>query len=87
MFSQQVLLALTAAGLARDEAYTIVQAHALAALDGRGSFRAALEGDRRVTAALSAEALAACFDLAATLRNVDAIYARVGGAILEGARA
>jgi adenylosuccinate lyase len=87
MFSQQVLLALTAAGLARDEAYGIVQAHALAALDEGGSFRARLEADRRVTSALDAATLAACFDLEATLRNVDAIYARAGGAVLEGARA
>jgi adenylosuccinate lyase len=87
MFSQRVLLALTAAGLARDEAYAIVQAAALAALDGQGSFRAALEGDRRVSAVLPAAALAACFDLDATLRNVDAIFARAGAPALEGAGA
>ena len=90
MFSQRVLLALTAAGLARDEAYGIVQAHALAALDEGGSFRARLEADRRVTAVLDAAALAACFDLAASLRNVDALFARAGAPVaapeLERAR-
>jgi adenylosuccinate lyase len=76
VFSQQVLLALTRAGLARDEAYRIVQRHALAALDGDGSFRARLEADPAVTARLPREALAACFDLSAALRHVDALFAR-----------
>ena len=84
--SQRVLLALTAAGLARDEAYAIVQAHALAALDGDGSFRQRLEADRRVTGALSAAELAACFDLDAALRHVDALFARTQTPALEGAR-
>jgi adenylosuccinate lyase len=91
MFSQRVLLALTAAGLARDEAYAIVQGHALAALDEGGSFRARLEADRRVTALLDAGTLAACFDLEASLRNVDALFARAGAPAaapeLERARA
>jgi adenylosuccinate lyase len=47
--SQRVLLALTAAGLARDDAYRLVQGHALAALDGDGSFRERLAGDAAVT--------------------------------------
>jgi adenylosuccinate lyase len=74
--SQRVLLALTAAGLARDDAYRIVQESALAALEGNGSFRARLEADPRVRAVLSPEALAACFDLEPSLRRVDAIFAR-----------
>jgi adenylosuccinate lyase len=76
VFSQRVLLALTGAGLTRDEAYRVVQGHALAALDGEGSFRARLEADPVVARALKPEALAACFDLAASLRHVDAIFAR-----------
>jgi adenylosuccinate lyase len=76
VFSQRVLLDLTAAGLARDAAYRLVQGHALAALDGAGSFRALLEADPAVRSVLSADRLAACFDLAATLRNVDALFAR-----------
>ena len=76
VFSQRVLLALTAAGLARDEAYRIVQEHALAALDRGLPFRASLESDRRVTAALSPEALSGCFTLEPALRHVDALFAR-----------
>jgi adenylosuccinate lyase len=74
--SQRVLLALTDAGLARDQAYRIVQEHALAALDGHGSFRTRLEQDARVTAVLDPARLAGCFALAPSLRNVDALFAR-----------
>jgi adenylosuccinate lyase len=87
MFSQRVLLALTAAGLPRDEAYAIVQLHALAALDGEDSFRARLEEDRRVISVLDSATLAACFDLQAALRNVDALFARAQATAPEGARA
>jgi len=74
--SQRVLLALTAAGLARGEAYRIVQRHALAALEGGAPFRAALESDPQVRAALPGDRLAGCFDLAEHLAGVDAIFAR-----------
>jgi adenylosuccinate lyase len=74
--SQRVLLALTGAGMAREAAYRIVQGHALAALEGGAPFRTALEGDARVKEALGEGALAACFELDAHLRSVDAIYAR-----------
>ena len=90
VFSQPVLLALTGAGLARDQAYAIVQRHALAALDGQGSFRARLEADPAVTARVAPAALAACFDLKAALRNVDAVFARAtppAGVATAGARA
>ena len=76
VFSQRVLLALTEAGLGRDDAYGIVQQHALASLDRGASFRAGLEADPRVTAVLSAEALAGCFTLEPALRHVDALFAR-----------
>jgi len=76
VFSQRVLLALTAAGVPRDDAYRVVQAHALAAADGGTPFRAALESDPLVAAKLGPEALGACFDLDHYLRSVDAIFAR-----------
>lgn len=76
VFSQRVLLALTSAGLARDEAYRLVQRHALAAADGGAPFRAALEADPTVRSALGATALAACFELDVFLARVDEIYAR-----------
>ncbi|NOT34042.1 MAG: adenylosuccinate lyase [Candidatus Eisenbacteria bacterium] len=76
--SQRVLLALVAAGLARDEAYRVVQRHALAALDGAVPFRAGLESDPEVRARLDGASLAACFDLEHHLRSVDALFARAG---------
>jgi adenylosuccinate lyase len=76
VYSQRVLLALTAAGWSRDEAYRLVQQNALAALDGGGSFRALLEAEPRVKQALGAEQLAACFDLEPYLASVDALFAR-----------
>ena len=74
--SQRVLLALTSSGMARDEAYRLVQKSALAALDGGGSFRALLEAEPRVRDTLGAKRLAACFDLDPCFRHVDDLFAR-----------
>jgi adenylosuccinate lyase len=74
--SQRVLLALSAAGMAREEAYRLVQGHALAALEGGPPFREALAADARVGGTLGEEGLAACFELEAHLRGVDALFAR-----------
>ncbi len=78
-YSQRVLLRLTEAGLSRDEAYRIVQEHALAALDGRRPFRDGLAADPRVSARLDAASLAACFDEQEYLKSVDALFARAAG--------
>ena len=74
--SQRVLLALTAAGWSRDEAYRLVQQKAMAALDGGGSFRAMLEAEPRVQQTLGPQRLAACFDLEPYLASVDILFAR-----------
>jgi adenylosuccinate lyase len=76
VFSQRVLLALTAAGLARDEAYRLVQEHAMRALDVGTPFRAALESDARIARVLPGERLAECFAIERFLGSVDAIFAR-----------
>ena len=76
VFSQRVLLALTEAGMARDDAYRIVQRHAMAAADGGAPFRDGLAGDPEVSARLDAGKLAECFTLDHYLRSVDAIFAR-----------
>jgi len=78
IFSQRVLLALTAAGLARDDAYRIVQRHAMAASEGRGAFRELLAADSEVMARLDPPALAACFELEPYFRHVDDLFARAG---------
>jgi adenylosuccinate lyase len=78
VYSQRVLLALTEAGMARDQAYAIVQEHALAAHESHASFRSRLERDVRVKERLPSGRLAACFDLDHYLRGVDALFARAG---------
>ena len=80
VFSQAVLLALASAGLSRETAYEIVQRVAMSVWAGKGSFQDLLAADPEVAAALSPDALAACFDPARSLRHVDAIYARAFGA-------
>ncbi|NBC34924.1 MAG: adenylosuccinate lyase [Alphaproteobacteria bacterium] len=79
IFSQRVLLALTQAGMKREEAYETVQAHAMSAWHGQGEFLALLAADRTVSRHLDPEALAALFDLGYYTRHVDTIFSRVFG--------
>jgi adenylosuccinate lyase len=67
VFSQPVLLALVAGGLARDDAYRIVQEHALRAWDEGVPFRTLLEKDPRVS--LTGPQLDEAFSLARALRH------------------
>ena len=80
VFSGQVLLDLAAAGMLREQAYRVVQAHAMRAWEEEGDFRAAIEADPDVRAALSPQQLAEAFSLDRQLRNVDKIFTRVFGA-------
>jgi adenylosuccinate lyase len=75
--SQQVLLALTQKGLAREDAYRLVQRNAMRAFAGEGAFLDFLKADAEVRAALSDGELEALFDLSHHLRHVDVIFARV----------
>ena len=82
--SGEVLLALTRAGIARDDAYRIVQRAAMATWSALGttgaqSFRANLEADPEIVGRVSAVALDAALDPALHLRHVDLIFARVLG--------
>ena len=83
--SQAVLLALTDAGLGREDAYALVQTHAMAAWRAGDDFQARLAADPAVTAALDSAALAALFDPADQLSQVDTIFARVFGPQVFGA--
>jgi adenylosuccinate lyase len=76
-FSQRLLLALVAAGLARDEAYRIVQRDAMQAWDSETAFRELVEADQEVTARLDGQALASVFDNEAYLAHVDTVFARL----------
>ncbi|MCX6630354.1 MAG: adenylosuccinate lyase, partial [Candidatus Solibacter sp.] len=79
VFSGQVLLDLAAGGMQREQAYRLVQSHAMRAWEEEGDFRGAIEGDAEIRAVLSAEKIAEAFSLERQLRNVDKIFARVFG--------
>ncbi|GGE95987.1 adenylosuccinate lyase [Sphingomonas prati] len=79
--SQRVLLALTQAGVSREDAYTLVQRNAMKVWesDGELSLKELLLADPQVTAALTPEEIESRFDLAYHLRHVDTIFTRVFG--------
>jgi adenylosuccinate lyase len=63
----------------REQAYRLVQGHAMRAWEEEGDFRAAIEGDAEIRAVLSVEKIGEAFSLERQLRNVDKIFARVFG--------
>jgi adenylosuccinate lyase len=79
--SGEVLLALTRAGILREDAYRIVQRNAMATWEGLDSggrsFRENLEADPEVAGRISAEALDAAMDPAIHLKALDHVFARV----------
>jgi adenylosuccinate lyase len=77
--SQRVLLALTAAGVPREDAYRIVQRNAMKVWETGADFLAVLLADKNVTKALNPDAIRAQFDLAYHTKHVDTIFARVFG--------
>ena len=77
--SQRVLLALTEKGLARDDAYAIVQRSAMKGWRGEGEFLSLLKADKDAAKVLSAHELKALFDLGYHLKHVDTIFERVFG--------
>lgn len=79
VFSQRLLLALTRAGMRREEAYAVVQDNALAAWEGGSPFRERVLGDPRILGVLDRVAIEGCFDLAYNLRHVDEVFRRVLG--------
>lgn len=80
VFSGQVLLDLAAGGMLREQAYKVVQEHAMAAWESDGDFRASVAADSRVREYLTPEQLERSFSLDRQLGNVDAIFRRVFGA-------
>jgi adenylosuccinate lyase len=80
VYSQRVLLALVDKGLAREDAYRLVQRNAMRVWQDGGDFLAVLKADPEVTKALSAGELDALFDLAYHTKHVDDIFQRVFGA-------
>jgi len=77
--SQRVLLALTAAGVSREDAYRLVQRNAMKVWQEGKDFLTELLADPEVTDALSEEVIRDQFDLGYHTKHVDAIFARVFG--------
>jgi adenylosuccinate lyase len=75
--SQRVLLALTQAGLPREDSYRLVQKNAMRAWNGEGTLLDLLKADKDVTKALPVAQLEKLFDLDYHLKHVDTIFARV----------
>jgi adenylosuccinate lyase len=79
-FSQRVLLALVESGLVRDEAYRLVQQHAMRAWDEERDFRELVRTDEAIAQRID---LDAAFDLTAYTRHVDTVFDRLHALVRE----
>jgi adenylosuccinate lyase len=75
--SQRVMLALTQKGLAREDAYRLVQRNAMRAWKEEGDFASLLKGDQEVGKHLSEPELARLFDMEHHIKHVETIFQRV----------
>ena len=80
VMSQRVLLALTQAGVNREEAYHLVQRNAMKVWEQGKDFKTELLADEDVLAALGADGITEKFDIGYHTKHVDTIFARVFGA-------
>ena len=79
--SQRVMLALTQKGVAREDAYRLVQRNAMKVWNGEATdFQALLKADAEVTAKLTPKEIEEKFDLGYHLKHVDTVFRRVFGA-------
>jgi len=79
IFSGQLLLDLTSAGMLREEAYKLVQTHAMQAWEGGGNFRAAVESDQEILSFLPLEKIRAAFSVDRQLTHLNRIFRQVFG--------
>jgi adenylosuccinate lyase len=79
VFSQRVLLALTQAGMSREDAYRTVQRHAMDAWKGHGDFLDLLKSDPEVARHLDEATLTGLFDMGYHTKHVDTMFNRVFG--------
>ena len=75
IYSQKLLLSLVEAGYTREEAYKLVQKHALDALNG-GNFKENIMNDSNITSKLSDKDIENCFNMNDYLKNIDIIFNR-----------
>ncbi|UOE94477.1 MULTISPECIES: adenylosuccinate lyase [Bacillaceae] len=78
IYSQRVLLSLIDKGMAREEAYDLVQPKTMEAWEKGIQFRELVEAEERITSVLSPAEIDDCFDYNYHLKNVDTIFQRVG---------
>jgi adenylosuccinate lyase len=76
-FSQRLLLALVAAGVSRDEAYRLVQSHAMRAWEEERDFPELVRADQKITGRLDKGTLDSIFDLDHYARHVDTVFDRL----------
>jgi adenylosuccinate lyase len=76
-FSQRLLLALVESGLTRDDAYRLVQGHAMRAWEEELDFRELVGADAEITGRLDTASLNSIFDLAHYTRHVDTVFERL----------
>lgn len=79
IFSGQLLLDLSAAGMLREKAYKLVQTHAMRSWEQEGNFREAIENDQEVKSHLTPDKIAQAFSVDRQLKNVGYIFDRVFG--------
>jgi adenylosuccinate lyase len=77
VFSHRLLLALVESGLDRGEAYRLVQWNAMKSWDEERDFRELAEADEAISSRLDEAALAAVFDLQATVQHVTVVFERL----------
>ena len=77
VFSGQLLIDLAAAGMSREDAYRLVQGHAMNAWTNDLNYRALIEADPEIHQWLSPEKIAQAFDVRRQLTNIDEVFARV----------
>jgi adenylosuccinate lyase len=77
--SQRLLIALTQKGVAREDAYRIVQENAMKVWRGEGDFLSFLKADPRVAAKMTPAEIEENFDLGYHFKHVDTIFKRVFG--------
>ena len=75
--SQQILLALTQKGASREDAYRLVQKHAMNVWELGGNYLAKMKSDKEITQYFSGEELESLFNPKQHQRNVDTIFKRV----------
>jgi adenylosuccinate lyase len=86
IFSGQLLLDLVEHGVSREDAYRIVQAHAMRAWREDLDFRQLVLTDKEITKTVPRKQIEYAFDLSRQLKNIDKIFARVFGGSIPGKR-